>query len=200
MTESEKAYYEKRAPEYDDWYLGTGLYATRIRPGWHEEVESVRAVLRHLQPGLFVDVACGTGFLTQHLPGEVVALDQSLAMLKVARQRLAGPVAQGDAFQLPFRDRTVDCLLAGHFYGHLTEEPRFRFLGEARRVSRQILIVDAALRDDVQPEETQERVLGDGSRHTVYKRFFEPAQLAAELGGGRVLHAGRWFIAVLAVC
>src|ERR1017187_6614361 len=100
MTESEKAYYEKRAPEYDDWYLGTGL----------------------LQLGLFVAVACGTGFQTQHLPGQVVALDQSLAMLKMARQRLEGPVAQGDAFQLPFRDRTADCLLAGHFYGHLTEE------------------------------------------------------------------------------
>jgi demethylmenaquinone methyltransferase/2-methoxy-6-polyprenyl-1,4-benzoquinol methylase len=56
--------------------------------------------------------------------------------------------------------------------------------------------VDSALRDDVPPEEHQQRVLNDGSRHTVYKRFFAPDQLAAELGGATVLHSGRWFVAV----
>ena len=60
------------------------------------------------------------------------------------------------------------------------------------------MVVDAARRADVPPEEHQERVLKDGSRHTVYKRFFEPDELAAELGGGAVLHAGRWFVAVAA--
>ena len=38
----------------------------------------------------------------------------------------------------------------------------------------------------------------DGSRHRVYKRFFDAAMLAAELGGGRVLHEGHWFVAVVA--
>jgi hypothetical protein len=41
-------------------------------------------------------------------------------------------------------------------------------------------------------------VLTDGSRHEVYKRWFEPGELVAELGGGEVVHAGRWFVAVLA--
>jgi hypothetical protein len=41
-------------------------------------------------------------------------------------------------------------------------------------------------------------VLLDGSRHTVYKRYFTPSQLAAEVGGARVLHAGRWFVAAIA--
>jgi hypothetical protein len=36
--------YDRRAPEYDDWYLGTGLFAARVRPGWHEEVEALRLV------------------------------------------------------------------------------------------------------------------------------------------------------------
>jgi hypothetical protein len=26
-------YYDRRAPEYDDWYMGTGLFAQRDRPG-----------------------------------------------------------------------------------------------------------------------------------------------------------------------
>jgi hypothetical protein len=40
-------------------------------------------------------------------------------------------------------------------------------------------------------------VLGDGSRHRVYKRFFTGASLAAELEG-RVLHDGYWFVVVAA--
>ena len=69
-------------------------------------------------------------------------------------------------------------------------------MAEARRVGGELVVVDSARREDVAPEEHQQRVLNDGSRHTVYKRFFEPDELVAELGGGTVLHAGRWFVAV----
>ena len=41
MTESETLYYERRAAEYDDWYRGTGLFAARVRPGWHKELEGL---------------------------------------------------------------------------------------------------------------------------------------------------------------
>ncbi len=44
----------------------------------------------------------------------------------------------------------------------------------------------------------QERILDDGSRWTVYKRFFDPDELADELGGGETLFAGRWFVVVRA--
>jgi len=199
MTEAERNYYERRAPEYDDWYLGTGLFAARVRPGWHAELEALRAVLGSLSIAPALDVACGTGFLTQHLPGRVIGVDQSLAMLQIARERLVGGcVIQGDALRLPFHSGTFACLVAGHFYGHLEGEARGRFLAEARRVAGQLLVIDAALRDDVSPEEVQPRVLQDGSRHVVYKRYFTPAQLISELGHGRVQHAGRWFVAVLA--
>ena len=56
----------------------------------------------------------------------------------------------------------------------------------------------SAKREDVDAEEWQERVLNDGSRHRVYKRFFLATDLALELGGGTVLHDGRWFVAVAA--
>jgi demethylmenaquinone methyltransferase/2-methoxy-6-polyprenyl-1,4-benzoquinol methylase len=199
MTEAERIYYDRRAAEYDDWYHGTGLYADRARPGWHDERDSLIASVRALPPQSTLDVACGTAFLTRHLRGRVTALDQSRGMLRIARERLPGKcLLQGDALQLPFRPQTFDCLMAAHFYGHLDAPARARFLAEARRVAGRLLVIDAALRDDVQPEEWQERVLQDGSRHTVYKRYFSPAQLVAELGGGQVLRAGRWFVAVLA--
>jgi ubiquinone/menaquinone biosynthesis C-methylase UbiE len=199
MTEAERTYYDRRAPEYDDWYLGTGLFAARVRPGWHEEVEALRTCLRTVSARSLLDVACGTGFLTQHLPGSVVGLDQSAAMLRIARRRVpGGRVLQGDALCLPFRAHAFECLSAAHLYGHLDEVMRARFLAEARRVAERILIVDAAWRPEVQPEEVQERVLLDGSRHKVYKRYFTPAQLTAEIGGARVVHAGQWFVAAMA--
>jgi ubiquinone/menaquinone biosynthesis C-methylase UbiE len=198
MTETERIYYDRRAPEYDDWYLGTGLFAARVRPGWHAELEALRVCLRALSMRSVLDVACGTGFLTQHVAGQVTGLDQSLGMLRIARGRVpGGRVLQGDALRLPFGPRAFECLMACHFYGHLDGAMRAQFPAEARRVAQRVLIIDAAWRDEVQPEEVQERVLLDGSRHKVYKRYFTPAQLAAELGGARVLHAGLWFVAAM---
>jgi demethylmenaquinone methyltransferase/2-methoxy-6-polyprenyl-1,4-benzoquinol methylase len=198
VTESERIYYNQRAPEYDEWWLGTGLFAERARPGWHEEVETLRSILPSIAARTVLDIACGTGFLTRHLPGRVAAIDQSPAMLQVARARLPEAlVVRADAFRLPFPAGAFDCVSSAHFYGHLQVASRDQFLAEARRVARRLLIIDAAWREEVLPEAMQERTLNDGSRHTVYKRYFTPEQLVAELGGGTALHSGRWFVAVL---
>jgi demethylmenaquinone methyltransferase/2-methoxy-6-polyprenyl-1,4-benzoquinol methylase len=192
-----KAYYEARAPEYDDWWLGTGRFEERDRPGWEEEREALVTTIAGLPPARTLDVACGTGFLTRHLPGEITGLDQSAAMLELASARVpAAGFVQSDALRLPFQDKTFERIFTSHFYGHLEETERGRFLAEARRVAPELVVVDSALREDVEPVELQERILGDGSRWQVYKRFFEPDELAQELGGGETLFAGRWFVAV----
>jgi demethylmenaquinone methyltransferase/2-methoxy-6-polyprenyl-1,4-benzoquinol methylase len=192
-----KAYYERRAAEYDDWWFGTGLHADRDRPGWDEEVEALTRALAALPPARTLDVACGTGFLTQHLPGEVVGLDQSDSMLAIASTRApAASFVRGDGIELPFPDGAFERLFTGHFYGHLEEAERQRFLAETRRVAGELVVVDSALRPEHEPVEVQERVLKDGSRWDVYKRYFTAKGLVQELGGGHVVHAGRWFVAV----
>ena len=194
-----KAYYDRRALEYDDWWFGVGLYADRDRPGWDEEVDALIRALAGLAPARTLDVACGTGFLTQHLPGEVVGLDQSESMLEVARARVpAAAFVRGDGVELSFPDGAFERIFTGHFYGHLAEAERRLFLAEARRVAWELVVVDSALREGVEPVEIEERVLKDGSRWEVYKRYFTADGLARELGGGRVVHAGRWFVAVRA--
>jgi demethylmenaquinone methyltransferase/2-methoxy-6-polyprenyl-1,4-benzoquinol methylase len=197
IDEGMRAYYEQRAAEYDDWWLGRGIFAKRERPGWQEEVEVVLDAVRALPPKRTLDVACGTAFVTRHLRGAVVGLDQSETMVEIAAGRLPhGRAIQGDAVPLPFGDGSFERVFTGHFYGHLLEGERERFLAEARRVAGELVVLDSALRDDVEAEEWQERKLNDGSRHRVYKRFFTPDGLLRELGGGRVLHAGRWFVMV----
>jgi ubiquinone/menaquinone biosynthesis C-methylase UbiE len=192
-----KAYYEARAPEYDDWYEGTGRFAGRHRPAWRELLGELAATLAALPPVRTLDVACGTGYATRWLPGEITGLDQSASMLAIASVRVPDTTfVRGDAFALPFEDGSFERVTAMSFYGHLEGGDRERFLVEARRVAPELIVVDAALREDVRPEQLEERVLNDGSRWTVYKRFFTPEGLLEELGGGRVLYAGRWFVAV----
>ena len=194
-----KAYYDARAREYDDWIEGVGVYEDRVRPGWHEEVAALGETLAALPPARTLDVAAGSGYFTRFLPGHVTAFDQSETMIEVARERdAADEYVAGDALELPFSDASFERVFTGHFYGHLDEADRARFLAEARRVAAELVVLDSAWRDELPREEVQERLLRDGSRWQVYKRYFEPEQLAAELGGGRTVFAGRWFVVVAA--
>src|SRR2546428_5249576 len=184
LSSEMRAYYERRASEYDDWWLGEGQFADRDRPGWADEVRELTRVVESLPAARVLDVACGTGFLTRHLRGEVAGIDQSETMVAVASKRLPEAlIVLGDAVPLPFEDGDFDRVFTSHFYGHLLPDERERFLAEARRVAGELVVVDAKLREGVEPEGWPERVLDDGSRYRVYKRFFTGEGLAEELGG-----------------
>jgi SAM-dependent methyltransferase len=194
-----KTYYDRRALEYDDWWLGEGLYADRERPGWDEELDELRAVIAGLPARRTLDVACGTGFLTRHLRGDVVGLDASERMLSVAREQVPhAHFVQGDALDLPFGDDSFDRVFTSYFYCHLGQAERERFLAEARRVAPELVVVGSRWNEQDPRERWEERRLKDGSRWTVYKRVFAATDLAAELGGKDVLHEGRWFVVVRA--
>jgi ubiquinone/menaquinone biosynthesis C-methylase UbiE len=192
-----REYYNMRATEYDDWYHGTGLHADRDRPGWEAELGELQGKLAALPPVRTLDVACGTGFLTRMLAGDVTALDQSAEMLAIAREQAPDAhLVRGDALELPFADGEFDRVFTGHFYGHLDPQERARFLAEASRLAPELVVVDSHLQPEQPAELMQERQLKDGSRYTVLKRYFSGARLAAELGGGDVMHDGDWFVMV----
>jgi len=188
-----KEYYDLRAPYYDDWWVG----AARDRPGWPEELAQALAAVASLPSARTLDVACGTGYVTERLTGEVVGLDQSAAMLDEARRRLPDrEFVQGDALSLPFPDGAFERIFTSYFYCHLVEDERVRFLAEARRVAPELVVLGSRPGDDDEARERwEQRPLKDGSTWPVFKRVFDPDALAAELGGD-VLHAGRWFVVV----
>jgi len=194
-----KEYYDARAPEYDDWYLGRHGFAERDRPGWDAEVDELTRTIADLPPVRTLDVACGTGFLTRHLRGDVVALDQSPRMLDEARRQAPhAALVQGDALELPFVDGSFDRVFTGHFYGHLELPERERFVAEAHRVAHELVVVDASKEHSGIDEHMSPRELSDGSTWEVYKRYFTGAGLAGELGDGEVLFEGTWFVVVRA--
>lgn len=195
--EAMREYYDRRAGEYDE-SITDGLDPDAVSEFAREGVELGRA-LAALPPAPTLDVACGTGLFTRHLRGRVVALDRSHAMLRRARSRLPGAqLVQAAVPVLPFAAGAFDRLVTAHFYGHLAGTDRLAFLAEARRVARELVVVDAAAHVGARPDGWQERRLRDGSRYTIYKRHFTPDQLRSELDGGEALFAGRRFVVVRA--
>jgi ubiquinone/menaquinone biosynthesis C-methylase UbiE len=194
-----RAHFDHAAAGYDDWWLGTGRFAERDRPGWSAEVEQLIGVLQSLPPARVLDVACGTGFLTQHLRGQVVGLDQSAQMVEIAAARMPNArVVQGDIAPLPFDEGEFERVFTSHFFHHLAADRRAAFIAEARRVAHEIVIVEDVRSPDAPKEEWREVELGDGSRDRMHRHAFTAAELVTELGGGQVLHEGRWFVVVAA--
>lgn len=180
-----KEYYDRRAPEYD----ATSHELARSDPATAGDAIKLEATIASLPPGRILDVACGTGWLTRLLRGRVVGLDQSEAMLRLARGRLPDAVfVRAEVPPLPFPSDSFDLVFSSHFYGHLDMETREEFVAEARRVASALVIVEEAWRPGLPDQPTIERrTLGDGSTHDVYKRYFTASGLAAELEGAVLL-------------
>ena len=174
------------------------MFAARSAARWEEDREALIGVLgragagaharRRLRHGLPDAVAARLA--DRPRPERVDGRDRRRRGCRLRASCVA------DALPLPFADGEFERVFTGHFYGHLVEASRVRFLREARRVAPELVVVDTALRPDHEPEEWQKRKLNDGSRHEVYKRYFSGEGLVDELGGGEVLHAGPWFVAV----
>jgi ubiquinone/menaquinone biosynthesis C-methylase UbiE len=192
-----KEYYEQRAAEYDDAYLGTGAYSGRNWPGFEEELDEVRTILEGLSPARVLDVGCGTGFMTQHLKGEVVGLDQSAAMLEIARGRVPqATFVRGDALNLPFPDGAFDRTFVGNLLGVLLPPERAALVEEARRVASELVVFETSAALVEKAEHWQERTLSDGSRYEIYRRYFTAEDLTEEIGDGRILFDGDHFVMV----
>jgi ubiquinone/menaquinone biosynthesis C-methylase UbiE len=104
-----REYYDARAAEYDEWYVGLGSFDGLDRRHWDDELHLLERTIAALPPARTLDVACGTAFLTRHLRGSVTGLDQSERMLTIARERMPGAsFIQGDAFDLKVEDGSFD--------------------------------------------------------------------------------------------
>ena len=183
-----KQYYDQRASEYE--------HNEAFREEPTEDLPGLLHAISVLPPASVLDVACGTGFLTQYLGSEVTGLDQSKAMLEVARRRMPwAEFVRGDAFRMPFADHSFDRVFASFFYGLLPLEDRGRFLEEARRVGEELILVEPTPEwaPNGRVEGWEERGLSDGTRYEIYRRYFTAETFAEELDG-RILFAGRWMV------
>ena len=188
MYERQQRYYHLRAGEYDRgaWEPETAEHA--------DEVGRLVDLVAGLAPARTLDVGCGTGFLSQHLRGELTLLDASEDMLAIALgARASGNRSAGGrpAAALPGRARSNACSAATSTTICGPPERR-RFLEEARRVAPELVLVQQ--RGDGHREGPEQRTLEDGTSHEIYKTLFTADSLLAELGGGKLLYEGPIFL------
>lgn len=194
------AYYQARAPEYDDWYERRGQYADPATDAdWFAELAGLDGVVRRFITNLpagaaVLDVGCGTGRWTAALAERsdlrVTALDQAPTMLEQCQARLArlglkATLVRGDALALPLVPAAYDAAVSGFVFDHLAAEQRAPYFAELRRVVRpggRVLILDSrrAARHTAEVE-VQHRRLGDGRIFRVRKTLFTAETLRQAL-------------------
>ena len=211
------AYYEARAPEYDDWYLRRGRYERGPihDAAWNAELDAAGRWLDELPiAGEIVELAAGTGWWSPLLAskGELSLYDAVPAPLERARERLVAHRLRAhlhvrDAWAAP--DRAVDAVFTGFWLSHVPRARLDEFLGIVRRwlgPGGTFAFIDS-LRDpqssaaDHPPpaDDTSVRRLDDGREFTIVKVYYEPAELEealarAGLEEARVTTTGRFFL------
>lgn len=215
------AYYEARAPEYDDWYLRRGRYARGPihDAAWNAELDAAGRWLDSLPiHGEIVELAAGTGWWSPLLAvkGELSLYDAASGPLDRARERL---VAHGlrahihvrDAWAEP--DRQVDAVFAGFWLSHVPRDRLAAFLALVRRWLKPgglFAFIDSRLdpqssaADHPAPaDDASVRRLDDGREFTIVKVYHEAAELESALRsvgfeGASVTTTGRFFLTALA--
>ena len=186
-------YYEDRAPVYDATsYRGD----PRINAGLDRETAEIGARLTALSAGRVLEVGCGTAVWTQFLPGVVVAMDQSAAMLEIARTRVPeAMLVRALVPPLPFAAGSFDRVFTANFYGLLRAPERALFMADVSRVATELIVVDLRSDDDAPMEGIEERSIGTDVTYPIFRRRFTPQGLRDELGG-ELIYSGRYFLAV----
>jgi SAM-dependent methyltransferase len=199
-TDEMVAYYEARAPEYDDWYLRRGRYqhGPIDDMAWQADLDAATTWLDGLPlGGRIVELAAGTGWWSPLLAtkGELWCYDAAPAPLDRARERLLAHRLRAhlhvrDAWADP--EQVADALFTGFWLSHVPRARLGDFLGLAARwlrpggtfafidsrFDRQSSAVDHTLSPAA---ETSTRRLNDGRTFTIPKVYYEPAELEAAL-------------------
>jgi len=139
-------------------------------PGVRQRLASWRdaRLVRHAlkvagEPGLILDLACGSGrfwpVLAEHINRVILASDNSQDMLDHARTHHPASLLkrvktfQGSAFSIGLSANAVDCIFCLELFRHVPNiEGRMALLREFHRVSRDTVIVSVQSRTAVEEE------------------------------------------------
>ena len=181
-------YYARRAVEYE------AIYA---KPERQSDLARLALDLAEAFRGrTVVEVACGTGYWTQHIAQHAVrvdAFDINDETLAIARTKSIDPArvrfAVGDAYAIPEPAAPYDAAFAGFWWSHIAKLDLPRFLGGLHRVlapGARIIMIDNCyvegssmpiVRTDSVGNTWQTRKLADGTTYQILKNFPTPDEL-----------------------
>jgi demethylmenaquinone methyltransferase/2-methoxy-6-polyprenyl-1,4-benzoquinol methylase len=187
------AYYHERASEYDDFWWRRGAYALdgELERRWfHDVMQAEQAVHDFAPTGEVLEIACGTGVFTRLLvehARHVTAIDSSPEVIALNRERLPGAAVDyvvDDVFTWEFPEAAYDSVVFTYWLSHVPDDRLDAFWSGVRRVlvpGGRVFLVDSApnLSTESSPRGShpEHRTLTDGRAFTVFKRYWEPAEL-----------------------
>jgi demethylmenaquinone methyltransferase/2-methoxy-6-polyprenyl-1,4-benzoquinol methylase len=195
-------YYRARAHEYDKWWLREGRFdrGPEANARWFAEATDLERALARFDPrGEVLELACGTGLWTRRLVDyatHVTAVDAAPEVLAINRGRVVDrPVTfvEADLFEWTPPAAAYDVCVFTFWLSHVPED-RFASFWErvagALRPGGRVFFIDSARTESstaadhrlpVDDEATMTRRIDDGREFQIVKRFYEPAQLSADL-------------------
>jgi SAM-dependent methyltransferase len=201
LLADQRAFYEARAPEYDEWWQRRGRYdcGPDDAARWDQQIRQVTHAVDALGPmGDVLELAGGTGWWSQHLVRKVASLtviDSSAEALRINRRRVGRSDVSyvvADIFTWQ-HNRCYDTVFFSFWLSHV---PRDRFesfwalVGSCPRPGGRAVFIDnrrdpaRAAQDPYvidEADDVQRRRLAEGSEHRVVKVFYEPDGLAERL-------------------
>lgn len=201
IVQDQIEYYRARAGEYDEWFLRLGRYdyGPEHKRQWDAEVEEVALALHEFAPqGRVLELACGTGWWTEHLAryaDSLTAVDASPEVLAINRARLGeGRVryVQADLFTW-HPDTQYDVVFFSFWLSHVPAERFVSFWELVRSClapSGRFFLMDSArnptssARDQALPSQDSSisrRRLNDGREFDIVKVFYQPEDLQSRL-------------------
>lgn len=197
LLRSQKAYYDARAHEYDDFWLRRGSYALDepLAGRWAADAAATLDVVTAHARGRVLELAAGTGIFTEHLAGvatSVHAVDASPRMLARNRARVGGTGRvtheQADLFAWAPEER-YDTVFFGFWLSHVPDDRLGAFwamVGGALAPGGRVVLVDSCAypaESGAPGDRVEERRLSTGERFDVVKRYWSPEELAADVSG-----------------
>lgn len=194
-------YYDDRAAEYEDLWFRRGRFdmGAAFNEAWFRETAIIEAAADAFDAsGRVLELACGTGLWTRRLAPrarQLIAVDSSPAVIELNRGRYGASnvtYVLADLFDWE-PDGRFDAAFTGFFVSHI---PPDRWSTFWRRLAAWLEPgASAFIVDDVAgprrpysgegvddgPAFAHRRQLADGREYTIVKRFYEPAELVAEL-------------------
>ena len=195
-------YYQARASEYDEWFMRLGRYdyGPELNAQWFAEIDLVRQHLALFNPERHVlELACGTGFWTEALvlhAHAITAVDASAEVIALNQQKLQNnkvTYVQQDLFTWQ-ADQLYDVVFFSFWLSHVPPEKFGPFWEQVRlclKPGGRVYFVDSfysptgTAQDQELNEQAiiQKRRLNDGSEFNIFKVYYQPQKLMADLAG-----------------